>query len=193
MNQTRTFLLFAWLVVATLLFMAWGRDKAMPEAATGATTTYAPGGSVGRRWRNSSRNWRLIRLRPTAFGSTLRETARPRRAGCASRSQCRLKAGLAWRRPPSKTRPYSAGARTRAAGGKLCWEGIGRRLRPRGSGAEALATLGTTTGQDLAAIGGLHAGTEAVVALALEVAGLVGALGGHGGIRCLTDRKDWKF
>src|SRR4249919_1562917 len=32
----------------------------------------------------------------------------------------------------------------------------------------------------LAAIGRRHAGTEAVVALALEVAGLVGALGGHG-------------
>ncbi|HTM70086.1 MAG TPA: membrane protein insertase YidC [Luteimonas sp.] len=39
MNQTRTFLLFAWLVVATLLFMAWGRDKAAPDAAAGATPT----------------------------------------------------------------------------------------------------------------------------------------------------------
>ncbi len=41
MNQTRTFLIFAWLVVATLLFMAWGRDKATPEVATGAPATAA--------------------------------------------------------------------------------------------------------------------------------------------------------
>src|SRR4249919_1708446 len=48
------------------------------------------------------------------------------------------------------------------------------------SGAKTLAALGATTREDLAAIGRRHAGTEAVVALALEVAGLVGALGGHG-------------
>src|SRR5690606_32738806 len=40
-------------------------------------------------------------------------------------------------------------------------------------------TLGAAAGQDLAAANGLHAGTEAVVALALEVAGLESALGGH--------------
>src|SRR3546814_18166275 len=51
------------------------------------------------------------------------------------------------------------------------------------SGRQALAALGAAAGDDLAAVGGLHAGTEAVVALALEVAGLVGALGGHGGTR----------
>jgi YidC/Oxa1 family membrane protein insertase len=32
MNQTRTFLIFAWLAVATLLFMAWSRDNAAPDA-----------------------------------------------------------------------------------------------------------------------------------------------------------------
>lgn len=32
MNQTRTFLIFAWLAVATLLFMAWSRDNAAPVA-----------------------------------------------------------------------------------------------------------------------------------------------------------------
>src|SRR5690606_25014548 len=47
------------------------------------------------------------------------------------------------------------------------------------SGRQAPATLGAAAGQDLAAVGGLHAGTEAVVALALEVAGLESALGGH--------------
>jgi YidC/Oxa1 family membrane protein insertase len=42
MNQTRTFLIFAWLMVATLLWMAWNEDKRAPEptpAATSATTT----------------------------------------------------------------------------------------------------------------------------------------------------------
>src|SRR3546814_5630821 len=51
------------------------------------------------------------------------------------------------------------------------------------SGRQALAALGAAAGDDLAAVGGLHAGTEAVVALALEVAGMVGAIGGHGGAR----------
>src|SRR3546814_6412860 len=58
------------------------------------------------------------------------------------------------------------------------------------SGRQALAALGAAAGDDLAAVGGLHAGTEAVVALALEVAGLVGALGGHGGTREDTRRKE---
>src|SRR5690606_25380029 len=58
------------------------------------------------------------------------------------------------------------------------------------SGRQALAALGAAAGEDLAAVGGLHAGTEAVVALALEVAGLVGALGGHGGTRADTRRKE---
>ena len=33
MNQTRTFLIFAWLAVATMLFMAWSRDNAAPANA----------------------------------------------------------------------------------------------------------------------------------------------------------------
>ena len=32
MNQTRTFLIFAWLMVATLLWMEWGREQRAPEA-----------------------------------------------------------------------------------------------------------------------------------------------------------------
>ncbi|HEU4992958.1 MAG TPA: membrane protein insertase YidC [Luteimonas sp.] len=39
MNQTRTFLIFAWLVVATLLFMAWESDKAPRPDATAAQPT----------------------------------------------------------------------------------------------------------------------------------------------------------
>ena len=45
MNQTRTFLIFAWLAVATLLFMAWNREQATPPATTAvATTPVAVGG-----------------------------------------------------------------------------------------------------------------------------------------------------
>ena len=51
----------------------------------------------------------------------------------------------------------------------------------RGSDGEAAAALRTTTREDLAAVGSRHAGTEAVVALALQVAWLVGALGRHDG------------
>jgi hypothetical protein len=47
--------------------------------------------------------------------------------------------------------------------------------------AEAGAALGAATGQNLAAIGGFHAGTKTVVALALDIAGLVRAFGGHDG------------
>ncbi|MEO5566287.1 MAG: membrane protein insertase YidC [Luteimonas sp.] len=36
MNQTRTFLIFAWLAVATLLFMAWSRDNATTPVADAA-------------------------------------------------------------------------------------------------------------------------------------------------------------
>ena len=32
MNQTRTFLIFAWLMVATLLWMEWGKEQRAPEA-----------------------------------------------------------------------------------------------------------------------------------------------------------------
>src|SRR5690606_26105507 len=62
------------------------------------------------------------------------------------------------------------------------------------SGRQALAALGAAAGQDLAAAGRLHACTEAVVALALEVAGLEGALGGHGGVAQVpVTRKNRRF
>jgi len=41
MNQTRTFLIFAWMMVAVLLWMEWGKDKAPPPVAT-ATTQQLP-------------------------------------------------------------------------------------------------------------------------------------------------------
>ena len=48
-----------------------------------------------------------------------------------------------------------------------------------GSDREAGAALGTTPRENLAAIGGFHALTETVVALALDIAGLISAFGGH--------------
>src|SRR5690606_25248204 len=129
-----------------------------------------------------------MRLRPTACGSTLRETARPSRAGGGPATKCSENNGEAVRRPCWKARSKSARARTRTWRGNRAVMGGTAQSRSsakagRGgtaSGRQDLATLGAATGQDLAAVGGLHAGTEAVVALALEVAGLVGALGGHG-------------
>ncbi|KRG64386.1 insertase [Stenotrophomonas terrae] len=45
MNQTRVFLIFAWLMVAVLLWMEWGREKAAPDPATVATTQQAVPGA----------------------------------------------------------------------------------------------------------------------------------------------------
>ena len=39
MNQTRLFLIFAWLMVATLLWMEWGKEKAAPATPAVATET----------------------------------------------------------------------------------------------------------------------------------------------------------
>ncbi|NLA69206.1 MAG: membrane protein insertase YidC, partial [Gammaproteobacteria bacterium] len=36
MNQTRTFLIFAWLMVATLLWMEWGKEQRAPDTAAEA-------------------------------------------------------------------------------------------------------------------------------------------------------------
>jgi len=48
MNQTRVFLIFAWLMVATLLWFEWSRDKAAPApaATVAAQTTSATSGST---------------------------------------------------------------------------------------------------------------------------------------------------
>ena len=51
MNQTRVFLIFAWLMVATLLWMEWGKEKAAPPApantvATAPTSTVPSAGSA---------------------------------------------------------------------------------------------------------------------------------------------------
>lgn len=35
MNQTRAFLILAWLMVATLLWMEWGKEKSAPPAQIG--------------------------------------------------------------------------------------------------------------------------------------------------------------
>ena len=48
MNQTRSFLLIAWLVVATLLWMEWSKSQLAPPAAptTPAAATPASGGAA---------------------------------------------------------------------------------------------------------------------------------------------------
>ncbi|AXK73207.1 membrane protein insertase YidC [Lysobacter sp. TY2-98] len=46
MNQTRAFLLFAWLLVASLLWMEWTREKAAPPPATTSTATTSTTASV---------------------------------------------------------------------------------------------------------------------------------------------------
>jgi YidC/Oxa1 family membrane protein insertase len=58
MNQTRTFLIFAWLMVAAMLWMAWGQDKAgqppqqantptvQPQADAAAIPSAPPAGAV---------------------------------------------------------------------------------------------------------------------------------------------------
>src|SRR5690606_9949109 len=47
MNQTRVFLIFAWLMVAVLLWMEWGRDKAAPATAPVAAQTQGPVPAAG--------------------------------------------------------------------------------------------------------------------------------------------------
>ncbi|MBD7987403.1 membrane protein insertase YidC [Luteimonas sp. Sa2BVA3] len=46
MNQTRTFLIFAWLMVATLLWMEWGKEQREPLPAAQATTSVADSGAT---------------------------------------------------------------------------------------------------------------------------------------------------
>ncbi len=46
MNQTRVFLIIAWLMVATLLWMEWNKEQA-PEAPTPTTTTAPDAGVPG--------------------------------------------------------------------------------------------------------------------------------------------------
>ena len=47
MNQTRLFLIFAWLMVATLLWMEWGKEKAAPAAAPVAVASSAVPSATG--------------------------------------------------------------------------------------------------------------------------------------------------
>src|SRR6185437_625851 len=76
-------------------------------------------------------------------------------------------------------------AATRAAGRQGAWRA--RRLRD-----QALAALGTAGVEDLATVGGGHAGTEAVGASALELAGLEGPLHGLAPKGSVCGLKGWK-
>src|SRR6476661_6793837 len=46
MNQTRVFLLFAWLMVAALLWMEWTKERAAPPVAAPTSTAVSAAGSV---------------------------------------------------------------------------------------------------------------------------------------------------
>ncbi|HBG89891.1 MAG TPA: membrane protein insertase YidC, partial [Stenotrophomonas sp.] len=46
MNQTRVFLIFAWLMVAVFLWMEWGREKAAPTPDPTTTSAQAAAQSV---------------------------------------------------------------------------------------------------------------------------------------------------
>lgn len=46
MNQTRTFLIFAWIMVAVLLWMEWGKEQRPPAAPTAATQPAAPANAI---------------------------------------------------------------------------------------------------------------------------------------------------
>jgi YidC/Oxa1 family membrane protein insertase len=54
MNQTRTFLIFAWLAVATMLWMAWNKDHATPPSTVGSTTGAIVGNANGSSVPNAS-------------------------------------------------------------------------------------------------------------------------------------------
>lgn len=47
MNQTRTFLIFAWLMVAALLWMAWGQEQSSQRAPTAQPATNQPATPAG--------------------------------------------------------------------------------------------------------------------------------------------------
>ncbi|MDQ3040694.1 MAG: membrane protein insertase YidC, partial [Pseudomonadota bacterium] len=47
MNQTRVFLIFAWLMVATLLWMEWGKERAAPVPSADAITAMPASASSG--------------------------------------------------------------------------------------------------------------------------------------------------
>ena len=46
MNQTRTFLIVAWLMVAVLLWMEWNKEQAAPPAQETVQTLPTGGGAV---------------------------------------------------------------------------------------------------------------------------------------------------
>ncbi len=47
MNQTRTFLIFAWLMVATLLWMAWSKEQATPRTPAATVQTQGQAATEG--------------------------------------------------------------------------------------------------------------------------------------------------
>src|SRR5262245_4890548 len=151
------------------------RFPAFAAAARAVTSTSTAGISC-RCNRNDSRIRRRRRFRLTALPAARRPTAMPSRAS-------RFSFFTHWTTNKSSVRRLRARrARSNSAAVWSLWparnpnrRGVSRSSAAFGDG-EALAALRTPALQDLAALLRGHARAEAVRALALQLAGLVGAL-----------------
>src|SRR6185312_2823258 len=127
---------------------------------------------------------RRVRLRTTAL-PTFRVTVNPRRTGRSSprARACSTRLGIGALRPFAASRKNSA-RRLRRPGlegiSAITGAGLGGTAAipaaRRHSGREALAALGTTVGQHLAAPDGFHAGAKPMPALADQLRRLIGTL-----------------
>lgn len=73
MNQTRTFLIFAWLMVAAFLWMEWGKERAAPATPAPATAASTPAGDAS----SSSPSGMSDAAIPTAPTAAAVPTAQP--------------------------------------------------------------------------------------------------------------------
>ena len=156
---------------------------------TGATTrtTRSTGGSSCCTVLNRSLITRLIRFRALARATAFLPTMRPSRAWCILLKTRLRRNGPDLSRPSGRRRTCSYSRarvslrlreKLRSLAGALCSEGRTARGAGagRGSDAQALAALGTSGVQNFTPTFGRHSGTEAVSALALQIARLKGSL-----------------
>lgn len=148
-------------------------DSKSASAACGCAmmTTSNPEGIISACRRMASRSLRLTRFRTTAF-PTFRLTVRPTRVRSAplgTNNIMILRHRI--RFPVRCTRWISTDLRNR------CWRGSPRRNSSAAlagnRGNQLFPTLGSATSNDVATACGLHACTESVGALALDLAWLV--------------------
>lgn len=166
------------------------RALSHPAAPGRAMATISMAGRAAWCWRKDSLTRRLIRLRCTADLETFFETASPSRAdGPSLRDTMMVKQSSPRRRPVLNTRLNSAGDNRRFARVKDCERAavagsfLTAVLPDRASDGESGAALGASARQHLAAALGCHAGAETMVALAAQVARLIGAFHGAVSVR----------